>query len=150
MSDEKARKAFEKLINESDYLSLNAPINAAWVCFQAGASFQRRQRFEPEGLNDRALDLALDAGELAYNDTEGDLQQAIKEAVQMYADSIAEIAIGKFEEWYLGQSVLNTVDKAPSGLTASPDDIYCKPATRRAWAAWRAVIAIVKNGGESD
>lgn len=45
-----------------------------------------------------------------------------------------------FERWYMAQCVLNTIDKTPSGLTASPDDIYCKPATRRAWAAWRAAL----------
>lgn len=46
-----------------------------------------------------------------------------------------------FERWYLAQSVLNVVDKAPCGLAASPDEIYSKPTTRRAWAAWRAGAA---------
>lgn len=41
-----------------------------------------------------------------------------------------------FERWYLSESPLNTVDKTPSGLASG--DIYCKPATRRAWAAWKA------------
>ena len=46
-----------------------------------------------------------------------------------------------FEKWYLAENPLNTVDKTSSGLTAAPDDIYCKPATRRAWAAWKAGAA---------
>ena len=48
-----------------------------------------------------------------------------------------------FEQWYLAQYPLNSVDKTSSGLKQSPDkgDIYCKPATRRAWAAWKAGAA---------
>lgn len=48
-----------------------------------------------------------------------------------------------FEQWYLAQCPLNSIDKTPPGLKQSPDkcDIYCKPATRRAWAAWKAGAA---------
>mgnify|MGYP000847546717 FL=1 len=44
-----------------------------------------------------------------------------------------------FEQWYLAENPLNTVDKTPSGL--KNNDVYCKPATRRAWAAWKAGAA---------
>ena len=44
-----------------------------------------------------------------------------------------------FETWYLSQNPFNTIDKTPSGLKS--DDIYCKPATRRAWAAWQAALS---------
>lgn len=44
----------------------------------------------------------------------------------------------EFERWYLSESILNVVNKTPSGLTTSPDDIYTDPYTRKAWKAWRA------------
>lgn len=50
-----------------------------------------------------------------------------------------------FERWYLNESILNVVNKTPSGLAASPDDIYVDSYTRRAWAAWRASARYVGN-----
>lgn len=48
-----------------------------------------------------------------------------------------------FEQWYMAENPLNSIDKSPIGLKQYPDkgDIYCKPATRRAWAAWKAGAA---------
>lgn len=35
-----------------------------------------------------------------------------------------------FERWYMAQCILNCIEQT--------DGIYCKPATRRAWAGWKA------------
>lgn len=39
----------------------------------------------------------------------------------------------EFEKWHTAQCILNNVDQT--------DGIYCKPTTRRAWAAWKAGAA---------
>lgn len=54
----------------------------------------------------------------------------------------------EFEKWYLAESIFNDVDKTPSGLSTA--EIYCKPATRRAWAAWRAGVAAAKRAEASS
>ena len=127
--EQKMREAFEAW-----YRKQHEP--SCYSAFQAGTAWQRRQPFEPRNVNEDALELAIDCGELAYRDTEGDLHQAIKEAVQMYANTVTDGALEKFEKWYAGQCILNSIEKT--------DGIYCKPDTRRHKATWMAAISLIR------
>lgn len=48
-----------------------------------------------KNLNEDALELAKDQAQLAYNDTEGDLERAVAEAIAIYVEEVGSELVEK-------------------------------------------------------
>lgn len=80
--DESERQKFDAWWQDAKAQHSASYKHGQWQAWQARAALAKK------AVDEKALALALDVGDLAYRDTEGDLEKAIKEAVYMYVDEV--------------------------------------------------------------